>query len=87
MKTTIRALLCVSQNISTLLKHQRKHRSFLVTFSQLQRTIMQSHDLTGKTQSDAGAFLLCREERNKDLILALTTDRKSVIGNTDDCLF
>ena len=47
---------------------------------------MQSHDLTWKTQADAGSFLLGREERNEDLVLALAADRKTVVGDADDCL-
>ena len=47
---------------------------------------MQTHDLTRKTQADAGSFLLGREERNEDLVLALAADREAVIGDADDCL-
>ena len=47
---------------------------------------MQSHDLTRKTQADAGSFLLGREERNEDLVLALAADRLAVIGDADDSL-
>ena len=44
---------------------------------------MQPHDLTGKAQADACAFLFGREERNEDLFLTLAADRKTVIGYTD----
>ena len=72
--------------LNALPEHKRKHSSALITASQRQRTIMQPHDLTRKAQSDAGAFLLGREERNEYLVLALTADRKTVIGDVDDCL-
>ena len=63
----------------TLPEQKRKHSITLITASQRQRTIMQSHDLTRKTQSDASTFLLSREEWNEDLILALTAYRKTVV--------
>ena len=49
-------------------EHQRKHCSAIITASQHQRTIMQSHYLTRKTQSDDSTFLLGREEWNEDRV-------------------
>ena len=67
-----------------LLKHQRKHSPFLVTLSQLKRTIVQSHDLTRKTESDAGAFLLGCVERHENLLLAFLADREAIVSDIDD---
>lgn len=44
---------------------------------------MQTHDLPGKTQSDAGAFQLGGIERNKDFFLAFRTDRATIIRYSD----
>ena len=47
---------------------------------------MKAHDLTWKAQADACAFLFGCEERNKDLVLALAADRKTVVGDIYDSL-
>ena len=44
---------------------------------------MQTHDLPGKTQSDAGAFRFGGIERNKDFFLAFRTDRAAIIRYSD----
>ena len=45
---------------------------------------MKPHDLTRKTEPDAGAVLFGCEERNENLILTLLADRMAVIDNIDD---